>query len=329
MIERLQDIGFYTLCDDRARNSSSTSPMYRCEMILTNRCNFNCPYCRGLREELQQDMSFADAMKALSIWIKEGLKNVRFSGGEPTVYRRLNNLVRFCKKNNVERIAVSTNGSMRYEVYEQLLEDGVNDFSISLDACCSSFGDQMTGVIGKWEIVVDNIRRLSKETYVTVGTVLTQENIEKVNDIVNFAHGLGVADIRVIPAAQFSKKLTDGIDIEADILDAHPILKYRINNMKNRLGVRGLNENDCRRCYLIKDDSAVAVRWHYPCVIYLREGGDPIGEIGKKMRKERIKWVEEHDIYEDKICRNNCLDCLVDYNNKAEKFLKGNNNDEK
>ena len=34
----LKNIGFYTLTDDRAKNTSATSPMYRCEMIVTDRC---------------------------------------------------------------------------------------------------------------------------------------------------------------------------------------------------------------------------------------------------------------------------------------------------
>jgi len=42
----LKEIGFYTLSDDRAKQASETSPLQRCELILTARCNFRCPYCR-------------------------------------------------------------------------------------------------------------------------------------------------------------------------------------------------------------------------------------------------------------------------------------------
>jgi molybdenum cofactor biosynthesis enzyme MoaA len=107
---RLEEIGFYTLSDERAAKASGTSPMYRCEMILTSRCNFNCPYCRGLRM-MKGDIDFEVAKTALQLWIKDGLKNVRFSGGEPTMYPYLNRLVRMCKEGGVEHIAISTNGS--------------------------------------------------------------------------------------------------------------------------------------------------------------------------------------------------------------------------
>lgn len=45
---KLEEIGFYTLSDNRALNVSAWSPMMRCELVLTDRCNFRRPYCRGL-----------------------------------------------------------------------------------------------------------------------------------------------------------------------------------------------------------------------------------------------------------------------------------------
>ena len=48
----LKGIGFYTLSDERVLNTSETSQMKRCEMIITEYCNFKCPYCRGLKTEI-------------------------------------------------------------------------------------------------------------------------------------------------------------------------------------------------------------------------------------------------------------------------------------
>ena len=107
---KLENIGFYTLSDARVYQASETSPMWRCEMILTNRCNFKCPYCRGLRNDCLGDMDFDKALFVLDQWISQGLKNVRFSGGEPTIYPRLIELVARCKAGNVEHIAISSNG---------------------------------------------------------------------------------------------------------------------------------------------------------------------------------------------------------------------------
>jgi len=321
---KLEQIGFYTLSDERAKNTNATSPMMRCEMILTEKCNFSCPYCRGHEHGT---MSLEDAKKGLSLWIKDGLQNVRFSGGEPTLYKGLNELVAMAKEGGVKRIAISTNGSRPFHIYEKLVEDGANDFSISLDACCATFGDKMAGdKTGVWNKVVENIEKLSKLTYVTVGVVLNETNFNDTIDITKFAHTLGVSDIRLISAAQYNK-LIEGTDaIPQEIIDAHPILKYRVERLKEGKNVRGISETDCNKCHLIKDDSIIAGNKHFPCVIHMREGGKAIGDVNENMRAERINWFETHNVYEDEICRNNCLDVCVAYNNKAEEYdVKKNN----
>lgn len=93
---KLEEIGFYTLSDKRALNSSHCSDLYRCELMLTDRCNFKCPYCRELKNG--RDLLYKDAKNIIEYWASENLKNIRFSGGEPTLYPKLINLVKIAKK---------------------------------------------------------------------------------------------------------------------------------------------------------------------------------------------------------------------------------------
>lgn len=315
----LAEIGFYTLSNDRARNSSINSPLWRCELLITDRCNFNCPYCRGMRSDCKGDMDKTLTGLILDTWFKQGLKNIRFSGGEPTLHKRLNELVKKCKDRNVERIAISTNGSAKIEDYLRLHKNGVDDFSISLDACCSSLGDIMAGRKGSWDQVVDNIKILSRITYVTVGMVFTDDNIDSCLDSVLYAESLGVSDIRVIPSAQYNKALTRLALLPKFILDKYPILNYRISNLIAKRSFRGIKRTDCSKCWLVLDDMAIAGKYHFPCIIYLREQGDPIGKVNENMREKRLDWFVNHNTYKDKICREMCLDVCVDYNNEANK----------
>jgi molybdenum cofactor biosynthesis enzyme MoaA len=311
---KLEDIGFYTLSDDRAKSINGTSPMCRCELLVTSACNFRCPYCRGVKG-LKGHLPLDSALEILNLWINDGLQNVRFSGGEPTLYPHLKRLVALCKVRGVKRIAISSNGSADRQVYEELLAAGANDFSISLDACCASFANKMAGLEDcHFDKVAGNIRFLSERCYTTVGVVLTEDNIAEITKIVSFADSLGVHDIRVIPAAQFGKALPPEI---LRGMGKHRILNYRINNMKSGQSVRGLTERDSDRCHLVMDDSAVVGDSHYPCIIYLREGGKPIGKVGPDMRAERVNWAKNHNCFSDPICRGNCLDVCRDFNNKV------------
>jgi MoaA/NifB/PqqE/SkfB family radical SAM enzyme len=312
MHDKLASIGFYTLKDERARHCSSTSPLCRCELLINDRCNFNCPYCR---KRSGPDINPRFAFLIINGWCEQGLKNIRFSGGEPTLNGYLGEYVFAAKHGGVERIAVSTNGSAQRAVYEELINAGVNDFSVSLDACCASTGDTMAGVAGMFERVKDNIKFLSSRVYTTVGVVLTDTNAPEIGAIIQIAHDLGVVDIRVIPAAQDGKVIPP-VHISPDILKKHPILKYRIDNLTRGLPVRGLAGFDTHKCPLVLDDMAMDEAGnHYPC---MRERGAPIGQFCgdmKKVRQERLEWSKTHDTWADPICKNNCLDVCVEYNN--------------
>ena len=320
---KLNDIGFYTMYDERVENASECSQMKRCELILTEICNFKCPYCRGLDTYIYGDrtikqLGLSEVKKILDYWCEgQPLENVRFSGGEPTLHKNIVKIVEYAKQKGIKRIAISTNGSNKMELYRKLVDAGVNDFSISLDACCAEVGDKMAGgVKGAWEIVVNNIREISKLSYVTVGVVLTQDNVDSLIDTVYFAHELGVADIRIISAAQYNRPLTELEKIPQEILNVHPILKFRVNRFIAGENVRGMNENDSSKCGLAYDDSIVAGDYVFPCVIYMREKGAPICKVGPDMRQKRIEWANTHDCYVDPICKFACLDTCREYNNK-------------
>lgn len=304
---KLEEIGFYTLSDERAMNASSNSSLYRCELLITKKCNFHCPYCRSVGQELAAEQAY----ETVSLWRGMGLKNVRFSGGEPT--QNLPSLISgVVAARGCDHIAVSTNGSAEKEIYKMLIDIGVNDFSVSLDACCASVGDKLAGRDGMFKRVVENIKYIaSRGVYITVGIVVINETEERLRDVIAYADSLGVSDVRPIPAAQWKNTLS----IPVGTLEKYPILKYR---SQSRL-FRG---NPAEKCPLVLDDMAVMGDKHYPCIIYMREGGNPIGTVSRDMRKERNEWYMAHNPRTDGICANQCLDVCREYNNRHIEFRK-------
>jgi MoaA/NifB/PqqE/SkfB family radical SAM enzyme len=307
---RLEDIGFYTLSDERAKTASAATPVTRLECIITDRCNFRCPYCRGIQPSLRGEMGANDLSELLgSLGVVE---NIRFSGGEPTLNYDLREMAIRAREHGVKRIAISTNGSAPIDIYEDLIDAGVNDFSISLDACCSAGFSEMSGGDDRWGRVTENIRELSRRVYTTVGVVLNEQNEAATIDIIRYASGLGVADIRIIPSSQRGPILAD-LHYEST---RFPILRYRIGNAARGIHVRGISEHDFHKCPLALDDAVAAKGKHFPCIIYMREGGPPIGECRGDVRGDRGRWFEKTNTCEDAICRANCLDVCRDYNNK-------------
>lgn len=318
----IADIGFYSLTDERVRTTCATSPMQRCEVLITGICNFKCPYCRGPRDDAKGHLPMEKAIEIIDLWADDGLVNIRFSGGEPTTHPGLIDMVKHARERGIRRIAISTNGSAHPDKYRKLVEAGVNDFSISLDACCASDGDKMAGRDGVFGRIVENIEMLSKLTYVTVGIVITEDNVGEVANIVRFAHELGVADIRVISAAQYNALLAGVLSIDPKIVEAHPILKYRVENIKAGRNVRGITKTDAHTCHMLQDDSVIVGDYHYPCVIHMRERGEPVGRVGPNMRAERVEWMKKHDPHTDPVCKKNCLDVCLDFNRAVEARLQ-------
>lgn len=328
MVESLDKIGFYSMQDERAKNASITSQMKRCEMIILEACNFKCPYCRGLKDSIYGDrkvklLSLAEIKTNIDYWCEgQPLENIRFSGGEPTLHPQIVEIVAYAKAKGIKRIAISSNGSAKPELYRRLVEAGVNDFSISLDGCCADTVDQMAGGIkGSFDIITNNIREISKICYVTVGVVLTPENVQHTIDTIYFADSLGVSDIRIISAAQWDEPIEALAQIDPTLLNKYPILKYRALNFMNKTQtVRGMTKDNSSFCAIVLDDSVIAGDYHFPCVIYMREKGNHIGRVGPNMRQERLEWAKNHNSYNDPICRKNCLDVCKQYSDKYREF---------
>jgi len=325
MDDDLKTIGFYSLSDERAANASEHSQMKRCELIITEYCNFKCPYCRGLSDDIYGDrrvkqLALDEIKRYIDLWcVNEPLENIRFSGGEPTLHVDIEEIVAYAKSKGIKRIAISTNGSNKLELYRKLIDAGCNDFSISLDGCCAEDVDKMAQANRSvFNVIAENIREISKLTYVTVGVVLTPENVQKTIDIALFADELGVSDIRIISAAQWDEPIAELDNMPQHLLGKYPILKYRVNHFRHGINVRGMKDTDAKRCAITLDDSVIAGDYHFPCVIYMREGGKAVGKVNNTMREDRKNWHDEHDSFQDPICKKNCLDVCIAYNNKHE-----------
>jgi MoaA/NifB/PqqE/SkfB family radical SAM enzyme len=176
------------------------------------------------------------------------------------------------------------------------------------------------GIPGAWERVVETIRYLSARVYVSVGLVATPDNLAEVCDTVLLADSLRVTDIRVIPAAQYGAALH--LDLPPSVLVRHPILAYRAGRFAAGEPVRGIPVGGCSTCSLVLDDMAVMGGNHYPCIIYMRERGAPIGRVGPNMMQERAAWSAAHDCARDPICKANCLDVCVQYNERAAHYAE-------
>ncbi len=106
---------------------------------VTDRCNFRCTYCmpeEGLpwlpKEEI---LRFEEIQRLVSIFVRLGVKEVKLTGGEPTVRRELPLLVSMLRTANPDlTISMTTNGFLLDRLAVPLAEAGLERVTVSCDS---------------------------------------------------------------------------------------------------------------------------------------------------------------------------------------------------
>lgn len=286
----MKNTGFSEISETRL-DYVGTDPWY-CEIALTGRCNFSCEYCKRFDAELstRRLASYLDTFSSC--------RHIQLTGGEPTLHSDFLEIVDLCRE-KADAVSLSTNGSFGADNY---LKTGIRQFSISLDDYDHS-RLRRKGYANP-QVVEDSIRILSETSRVIVGVVVDDQNVDRIEKVVDHALSLGAADIKLAVVGDVNPTFTGSYD-------AYPILKYRVENFAWSKSPR---PQLAPRCHLAENDVAIVGDYHYSCMVYFREGGKPIGNLSGNVSAERLAWARTHEPRKDPICQRYCMDFKCEYN---------------
>ena len=178
------------------------SPTALANLDLTNRCNMKCPIC------------FANAMDCGYVYepdfetvckMMDALRNekpiactaIQFSGGEPTVYPKLVEVIAAAKEKKFAQVQIATNGivfSKNYEKLKECAQAGLNTIYLQFDGLDDDIYMRSRGrkMMSVKEGVIENCRKLRQETghspsIVLVVTTVMGLNDHEIGDILKFA----------------------------------------------------------------------------------------------------------------------------------------------
>lgn len=107
-------------------------------LAVTDRCNLRCTYCMPEHMKfVKKDklLSFEEMLRVVEVLVENGVEKVRLTGGEPFVR---NGLIEFIEKlvkiKGLKKVAITSNGVLLAQYLDKLLELGVKDINLSLDA---------------------------------------------------------------------------------------------------------------------------------------------------------------------------------------------------
>lgn len=128
---------------------------------LTERCNLRCKYCmpaEGVQLSPKDKLLTADeVLRLASLFVQEGVRKIRLTGGEPTVRKDLTEIIERLKRIPLlESVGITTNGLMLTRQLVGLQRAGLDALNISLDTLKAARYEQISRRKG-WERVIAGI----------------------------------------------------------------------------------------------------------------------------------------------------------------------------
>jgi len=169
---------------------------------VTQRCNLGCVYCynhwkRDGSDGTGSSTSYHEALKTLKRLFKQAnVKHVTFTGGEPMLMERIEELVLFCRMKGAS-VSMITNGNAASErQLLQLIKINVEPFELPFHSNDKAIHDRMTGVPGSWEKSKSSIRFIAQSGgFVVPVIVVTKHNFGTVGSTLEALNQMGFTRI--------------------------------------------------------------------------------------------------------------------------------------
>jgi cyclic pyranopterin phosphate synthase len=118
-------------------------PLRDLRISVTDRCNFRCIYCMPKEVfgsdyqflERSQVLTFEEITRLARIFVAQGVRKIRLTGGEPLVRKDLHQLVGMLASISPDLdLTLTTNGSLLARQAQALKDAGLHRVSVSLDS---------------------------------------------------------------------------------------------------------------------------------------------------------------------------------------------------
>jgi molybdenum cofactor biosynthesis enzyme MoaA len=124
----------------------------RVKIVTGLKCNIQCVFCYYRDNLTAPNRDFAAIVHDLNYAFRRGIREVDFSGGEPTIHSELPELIRTAKSIGMEKVCVITNGlrlSSRSYLHS-LKEAGLDEVLFSVHGPSAQIHDEITRCPGSF-----------------------------------------------------------------------------------------------------------------------------------------------------------------------------------
>ena len=161
---------------------------------ITGYCNMKCAHCMNDSGEGRfEGVSKEKLLKLLEELVEKDFRRLYVSGGEPLLYRDIDDVLRYAKKLGI-KITLATNG-WYVKDHIEVIKECVDIVSISFDGIGETH-DKMRGVPGAYERMIEALTLLAENGITTkVSSMVWKENIDQLEDMIITAKNIGVSKV--------------------------------------------------------------------------------------------------------------------------------------
>ena len=238
---------------------------------VTDLCNLRCKYCMpesGVKSLCHSDiLSIEEIIEIVKIASKNGIKKIRLTGGEPLVRRGFINLCKQISKiDEIEDIAITTNGVYLKDMADELFENKVRRINFSLDTLIKEKYNDITRRNDFDKTMESLFYAIKKGFKVKINVVLIGGfNDDEIQDFVNLAnkYDLEVRFIELMQIGETANWSKDKFVSNKIVLEKVPELEfdevsgvakiYKIKGQKGRIGlISPISCSFCEDCNRIR-----------------------------------------------------------------------------
>jgi radical SAM protein with 4Fe4S-binding SPASM domain len=197
VLARTDDVCPITYLDVERIEPLSVIPSapFRLDIALTYRCDNDCLHCYVGRPRDFPEQPVQFWKKALDKCWDLAIPHICFTGGEPTLYEGIVQLVEYAEDLGIVT-GILTNGRRLRdkEFLDKLVTAGIDHFQITLESHREDVHDRITRCAGSWKETVEGIKNaVATPVYTITNTTLTGLNASEIEKTVDFIASLGVS----------------------------------------------------------------------------------------------------------------------------------------
>jgi MoaA/NifB/PqqE/SkfB family radical SAM enzyme len=172
----------------------------RADLKVGFACNNKCVFCaQGTKRSECGSIPLGELLRRLE-QVKDHTHGLVLTGGEPTLYKPLVDLVRAARAMGFTQVQIQTNGRMLAypRVLAALVGAGATEFSPSLHGSRPEIHDRLTRARGSWRETLGGIRNLCRMgATVITNSVITCSNVHDLPRLVALLGRVGVVEAQL------------------------------------------------------------------------------------------------------------------------------------